>query len=171
MVYEMVNSYHELAPSDGLCRIGISKNAAYLVIGFDTTVNVALNGLFIWLLMPLLRSRAHQDDNGGENATHVGSHTALRRLSSTTTSVMTILKYKRTGRRATPFKETVKGMLWRNVLGSTMILALTLVNNILSLFVADMKLSHVCLLTCLSDSELSFFPCRRSGSNIPHAYG
>ena len=152
IIYEQVSAHAELSKVDGICQIGITRDAGYFVMAFDATINVALNGIFIWLLMPVLQSRAHREEHGGEQQ---GTTTnALERWSSTRSSVIGIFKYQSKGSGATTFRETVKDMLWRNVVGSTLVLLLTLANVAVFLTVSAAKLSHVCLLTCLSDGEL-----------------
>lgn len=161
IIYEQFSAHAAVSDIDGLCRIGISQDASIAVMAMDTAVNFGLNGIFIWLLMPVLRSRAHREDSYEEQPEPITN--AMKRLSSTGTSILGILKYpRRKESGTTPFHETVKDMLWRNVIGAALILMLTLANNLVFLTVEAAQLSHVCLLTCLSDGKhLLFFGQRR----------
>jgi hypothetical protein len=153
VIYEQFSSHSAVSDIDGLCRIGISQGASLAAMALDIVINFALNGIFVWLLMPLLRSKAHREQRGEEQAEPNAK--ASKSLSSTGSSLMGILRYPRKSSVSTPFHETVKDMLWRNVIGAALILLLTLANNIVFLTVEAAQLSHVCLLTCLSDGELT----------------
>lgn len=149
VVYEFVTSFSELSREDGLCRCGIPPDAVLAVMTSDMVINVSLNGVFIWLLKPVLSSRA--------NPTHFGTETSQtrnpikNRSLSRAESIFRGLKKEKKDRMS--FQDTVKDMLWRNVIGSTLILLFTVANGAVLLSVKEATLSHVISLTCLVDRK------------------
>ena len=172
IIYEFIDPRADLSPDDGLCRIGIVRNAAYAIISFDTVISVALNVVFVFLLWPVLKSRAHRGDGsngsnsssnsrprdaGADTARRV-SESALQRQASRTGAVIKKVLTEGVGKDdASPIQESVRDMLWRNLVGSTLISMITIANGVVFLVVREAGLSHVCLLTCLTDSEFLLF--------------
>jgi hypothetical protein len=148
VVYEFVTSFSELSREDGLCRCGIPPDAVFAVMTSDMIINISLNGVFIWLLKPVLSSLA--------NPTHFGTEASqtrnpINRGLSRAESIFKGLKKEKKDR--TSFQDTVKDMLWRNVIGSTLILLFTIANGAVLLTVEEATLSHVISLTCLVDRK------------------
>ena len=144
-VYDFIDPHSELSREDGNCRIGISPKAKLAIIVVDCFINISLTGLFVWLLRPALKSLAVNRESTENTTSH-------RRIISATY----ITDRFQNPRRKRSFRDTVKGMLWRNVIGSTLILINTVTNNTVFLTVKAAWLSHICLLTCLTDSKFVF---------------
>lgn len=170
ITYEFIDPHADLSADDGLCRIGIVRNAAYAIIGFDTAIGVALNVVFVFLLWPVLKSRAHRDDgsNGSNSSGNSGprgagadadtargvSESTLQKQASRTSTVIKKVLTEGIGKDdASPIQESVRDMFWRNLVGSTLISMITIANGVIFIVIREAGLSYVCLLTCLTDSE------------------
>ncbi|KAF2627623.1 hypothetical protein BU25DRAFT_303082, partial [Macroventuria anomochaeta] len=145
MGYEFVAPRADLSRVDGICRIGIHPDSGIAVIALDTTINVALTGIFIWQLRPTLgwivpwpSSRA---SNSSTESTKRSFLDLFRRQSD---------DQERSSARATS-QRNLKVMLFRNVVGSSLLLCATITNNAIFLTWPFATHSHACQLMCLTD--------------------
>ncbi|KAF2638526.1 hypothetical protein P280DRAFT_367887, partial [Massarina eburnea CBS 473.64] len=138
--YELVSPHAVLSHADGYCRIGVASDAAICIITMDTLIGTLLTAIFIGILRPSLRSTAIRPEAGMD-----------RRRGS---SIMPIIRQKKRSTEVSA-RQHLKVMLWRNIIGSCVILANTLINNIIFLTWKYAMRSHVCLLTCLTDIVVS----------------
>jgi len=147
ITYELVTLPFEPLREDGLCRSSLRSDDIYAIIAWDTVISLALNGVFIWLLRPVLSSRANPDHFGIE-----GSQSENRIKNRSLSRAGSIIKFLPKDKKdRTPFQDTVKTMLWRNVIGSTLILIFTIANNTVFVTVKAASLTHICMLNCLTD--------------------
>jgi hypothetical protein len=149
MVWQFVNPWAELNHQTGICRIGIEPQAAMAVIVLDTLINTILTGIFIWQLRPALGSAAPKMRSLASNTTCAEAESSRRGLGH----------WMRKTRRSmrTSSRSDLRVMLVRNVIGSGFMLMVTVCNNSLFLSWAFAKMSHACLLMCLTDSKFAIF--------------
>ena len=147
MGYQFVSPRAELSRVDGICRIGILPGSGIAVIVLDTSINVALTFIFIWQLRPVLGSltpwRLSHEHNSASGLTKQSYLDIIRRRrddqeqrSSWNTS-----------------QRNLKIMLYRNVIGSSLLLCATIANNAIFLAWSFASHSHACQLMCLTDSK------------------
>jgi len=147
--YEAITAHSELSLEDGLCRVALVPYMAFEFMGVDTFISVALTGIFIWLLRPVLNSRANPDLFGvSVSQRRDSSHHSLPRA---VLSINSLPKHKKDRKS---FQDIAKGMLWRNVIGSTLILLFTFANIIVFLKVKVVEQGHVTALVGINDREL-----------------
>ncbi|RYN87889.1 hypothetical protein AA0119_g12353 [Alternaria tenuissima] len=143
MAWQFVNPFSELNHQTGICRIGIEPQAAMAVIVLDILINTILTGIFVWQLRPALGSAAPKMRSLASNTTCVESDSpshGLRQWMGKTRHSM-----------RTSSRSDLRAMLVRNVVGSGFMLMVTVCNNSLFLSWAFAKMSHACLLMCLTD--------------------
>lgn len=143
MGVEYVAPEAELSRIDGICRIGIQPEAAIAMIALDTSVNVILTGIFIWQLRPAAVSLVR----------HPGHVTTRARRTS---SLSWMLKREENGLSSTGrslSEKNLNAMLVRNVVASILLLLNTVIPNIIFLTWPAARMSHACLLLCLTDSK------------------
>lgn len=149
MAWQFVNPFSELNHQTGICRIGIEPQAAMAVIVLDILINTVLTGIFVWQLRPALGSAAPKMRSLASNTTCVEtdspSHGFRQWMGKTRHSMRT------------SSRSDLRVMLVRNVVGSGFMLMVTVCNNSLFLSWAFAKMSHACLLMCLTDSKFAHF--------------
>ncbi|KAH8728336.1 hypothetical protein GQ44DRAFT_580049, partial [Phaeosphaeriaceae sp. PMI808] len=146
MGFEFIRPMANLSLDDGKCRIGIQPNASIAILGFDTGLNVALTGIFIWLLQPAFASHVHWPS----------MHTHRSMKERKTSSVSYLFRWKYHLKRASSVTN-VRIMLIRNIIGSVLLLVNTIINNVLYLSWDFANMSHVCQMTCLTEVVLGMF--------------
>ncbi|KAF1961780.1 hypothetical protein CC80DRAFT_574409 [Byssothecium circinans] len=110
--YECIAPRAELNHETGRCAIAIAPDAVIGVVTLDTLMAASLTAIFVGLLRPFLKSAAVQPQEGEDR----------RRA-----SIMAIVGHK--GKKAeASAKERLKVMIWRNVIGPSVVLANTLIN-------------------------------------------
>lgn len=132
---EMINPESELSRVDGQCRIGIEPRAAIGMIVVDTVMNVSLTGVFIWQLRPVL----------------AGNIATSRRTSSIFKLLVPSKEPASIDCEPSRSHTNLKYMLFRNLIGCFILLVNVVVNNTLFLTRSYARLSHACLLMCLTD--------------------
>lgn len=147
MGIELVAPEAENSRVDGTCKIGIQPHAAMAMLVLDTVLNVILTSIFVWQLRPAVTSLPH----------HRLSSRAPRSLgNSKLLSITRILKWKNSlygGAGRSTSENNVRLMLIRNIVGSILLLMNTVANNAIFLSWPYARLSHACLLMCLTDSK------------------
>ena len=147
MGYEFVAPRAELSRVDGICRIGIHPDSGIAVIALDTSINVALAAIFIWQLRPALGSTVPMSLSRTSNASSEPTNRSLLDLLRRNRQ-----HQKRYSARANP-QRNLKMMLIRNVVGSSLLLCMTITNNAIFLTWPFATHSHACQLMCLTDSK------------------
>lgn len=146
MGYEFVAPRAELSRVDGVCRIGIHPDSGIAVIVLDTTINVALTAIFVWLLLPALGSSL------------LPNRTASAPTEPKSWSFWNQHKSRRSHQEGSSAwiasQQRLKIMLLRNVAGTSLILSATITNNVLFLTWSFAVYSHACQLMCLTDGML-----------------
>ncbi|KAJ4982938.1 hypothetical protein SVAN01_11570 [Stagonosporopsis vannaccii] len=148
MGYEFVSPRAELSRVDGICRIGIQPGSGIAVIVLDTAINVALTFIFIWQLRPALGSltpwRSSHEPNSASGSGKRSCLDVIRRRSDD--------REQSSSRNAS--QRNLKIMLFRNVIGSSLLLCATIANNAIFLGWTLGTHSHACQLMCLTDIVL-----------------
>lgn len=146
MGYEFVAPTSKLSRVDGICRIGIHPDSGYAVLALDTTINVALTGIFIWQLRPAL----------GSSVTRSPTHLSTSSSGRGGWSVLNFFRGNNNDDRSSALAKSqrnLKVMLFRNVVGSSLVLCATIANNAIFLTWSFAAHSHACQLMCLTDSK------------------
>jgi hypothetical protein len=144
MGYEFIAPEADLSRIDGVCRIGIEPGGAIAMLVLDTVLNVVLTSIFVWQLRPAIstffirQSNRRQGTMGGQSSMAKLFHWEQQGLWS--------------GRRSSS-ENSLRIMVLRNLIGSALILANTVVNNVIFLTRSFARMSHACLLMCLTDSK------------------
>jgi hypothetical protein len=147
MGYEFVAPRSDLSRVDGICRIGIHPDAGIAVIALDTTINVALIGIFIWQLQPALGSTVPWRYNGSADSSARTWNRPFLNLFRRATDKGDLSTARLSSSRQ------LKVMLIRNVIGSSLLLCATIANNAIFLTWSFALDSHACQLMCLTDSK------------------
>ena len=146
-IWGIITPHAELSPTDGQCRIGIAKIPAYLLLVFDATINAALTIVFAVLLRPVLQARDHASTLRADRevASPKGYfHKTMRHLG--------LLAFKN-DQGQDIFSASIKKVLWRNVIGSSLIFVASAINLIVFLAEKGVQLAFVCLVACMADGE------------------
>lgn len=162
MSWQFVNPASELSRKDGECRIGIQSGAAIAIIVLDSIINFVLTAVFVWQLQPAMASALPK----------------LRSITSASNKEATspVVGWSAWKKRVREFirgssVSDVRLMIVRNVVGSGMILTVTLINNGLFLTRAFAKLGHACMLMCLGDGRLSRIVTLSALIDVPVVFG
>lgn len=162
MSWQFINPTAELSRKDGECRIGIQPGAAIAIIVLDSVINFVLTGVFVWQLQPAMASALPK----------------LRSITSASNKEATspVVGSSSWKKRVRDFIQgsslsDVRLMMVRNVVGSGMILTVTLINNGLFLTRAFAKLGHACMLMCLGDGKLSRIVAVSALIDVPVVFG
>lgn len=143
MGLELIAPEAKNSRTDGTCKIGIQPHAAMAMLVLDTVLNVTLTGIFVWQLRPAIMSLPHH---------RLSSYRPEKSL-----SITRILEWKRSGYggagRSTS-ENNLRLMLIRNIIGSILLLMNTIANNAIFLTWPYARMSHACLLMCLTDIVL-----------------
>ncbi|KAH6643037.1 hypothetical protein C7974DRAFT_386649 [Boeremia exigua] len=144
MGFQYVSPNARLSRKDGLCVIGIQPDSGIAVIALDTVINVALTGIFIWQLRPVLGSLVPSQLSDTSSSLRSAGRTIVN-LSRRSSNVM-----EQSSSRANS-QRNLKMMLFRNVVGSSLLLTTTIAVNTIFLSWPRATASHICLLTCMTD--------------------
>lgn len=162
--YEYVRPRADLSRVDGICRIGIQPDSAVAVIVLDTTVNVALAAIFIWQLQPTLSSMVNRESYGS-------SKVSAGALSRSCLNIFTTNTDDDRNTARADSARNLKAMLWRNVVGSCLLLFAQVANNTLFLAWPFALHSYVCQLMCLTDSKPERYQARSNTLTITVVLG
>jgi hypothetical protein len=161
MAWQFVNPMAILDHQTGACKIGIEPPAAIAIIVLDILINTVLTGIFVWQLRPAL----------GSAAPRIRSLASDTGCTETDSSARGLKRWLKRTRRAISSRNDLRVMLIRNVVGSGFMLFVTLCNNSLFLSWDFAKMSHACLLMCLTDSKLKNRPlwsaCANAQFSLP----
>ncbi|KAH9863623.1 hypothetical protein J1614_009555, partial [Plenodomus biglobosus] len=148
MAYEFKDPITELSRETGLCRIGVQPHAAIAIMVFDTMLNIALTAIFAWQVRPAIKADPARTLWYPDRA---GSEQRLSRRRR----VRCMFRERTAGLRRMSMRRSIRIMLIRNVVGSSLLLVITATNNIVYLTWSSANKSHICLLMCMSDVALS----------------
>jgi hypothetical protein len=143
---EFISPDSSLSRVDGSCNIGIHPVYAKAVIAVDTCFNFTLMAIFFLQIRPA----------DGFAACRPVLRTFARKTQDRSSSNRTSLHHD------------LRRMLVRNVVGSTLLLVVTAVNNILFLTQKFANESHACQLLCLCDGKCSIsFNSNSNSADLP----
>lgn len=128
--------------------LAIQPGAAIAIIVLDNVINIALTIIFVWQLRPTINSIAHRSPR----------HTASKVESKSKEVIVWSLRWRNDTARVknSSSRNNLRVMLVRNVVGSSLLLVITVANNAIFLKWSFAKMSHTCLLMCLTDGKRLF---------------
>jgi hypothetical protein len=114
-----------LSVHDGHCRIGSDMIPSYVTFSSDIIINIGLTGVFVWLILPVLKNQARGP--------------ALRGVLSSNAE------------RDDQLSLSVKKMLRRNIIGSALTFVAGAVNLVIYFVDATSQIAYVCYTLCIVD--------------------
>jgi thiamine transporter ThiT len=126
---------------DGHCRIGSDMIPSYTTFSADIVINLGLTGVFVWLILPLLRNQARGPGAVMVETTHpvARSPFALRGVLSSNVE------------RDDQLSLSVKKMLRRNIIGSVLTFVAGAINLVVYFVDATSQIAYVCYTMCIID--------------------
>ncbi|KAF2474181.1 uncharacterized protein BDR25DRAFT_385633, partial [Lindgomyces ingoldianus] len=137
----------ELSPDDGRCRIGLPLKVAIPLLSFDVIINLALTGIFIYLMRSLLQFSGMPNSTATLNSTTRG----LRRIlhsAGRQTSPSTRPRYRNS-------LKPIEALLRRTLIGSVLVTLSTIGNHALLYTLKGRELAWLCLTMCIFDGKIS----------------
>jgi hypothetical protein len=140
-VWCMATSHAAISVHDGHCRIGSDTIPSYIAVSSDVVINIGLTGVFVWLILPVLRNQSR-----GPAAVMIGTSqyptrglSALRGVMSTDADGDDQLSL------------SVKKMLRRNIIGSALTFVAGAANQIIFFVDATSQIAYFCFTLCVVD--------------------
>jgi hypothetical protein len=133
---------------DGHCRIGSDKIPSYTTFSADIVINIALTGVFVWLILPVLKNQARCP-----TTFMVETSQPPARSPSALRGVMT-----GNADRDDQLSRSVKKMLRRNIIGSAFTFVAGAINLVIYFVDATSQIAYVCYTLCIVDGIQSL-PC------------
>lgn len=126
---------------DGHCRIGSDMIPSYITFSFDIIINIGLTGVFVWLILPVLRNQARGSATDVLEASQPPARNpfALRGFLSSNTE------------RDDQLSLSIKKMLRRNIIGSALTFVAGAINLIIYFVDATSQIAYVCYTLCIVD--------------------
>ncbi len=119
--------------SDGRCHIGIPGKASIPFMAVDISVNIALTGVFFYLLRPVVKLHGLNTISGV-----FVKHSAKASEASQ-------------GRKETSVQRNIRILLWKSLLGSMLIMLPTIANMVQFYITHGRELALLCLSLCVAD--------------------
>jgi hypothetical protein len=133
---------------DGHCRIGSDMIPSYTTFSADIVINLGLTGVFVWLILPLLRNQARGPGAVMVETSHPAARSpfALRGVLSSNVE------------RDDQLSLSVKKMLRRNIIGSVLTFVAGAINLVVYFVDATSQIAYVCYTMCIIDGtkQLSY---------------
>ncbi|KXL46185.1 MAG: hypothetical protein FE78DRAFT_146676, partial [Acidomyces sp. 'richmondensis'] len=134
---------------DGQCRIGLPRKAVMLLMTYDILMNIALTGVFIVLLWPLLRfqrARSAAQNSLKRTGDAVGSMSGNPSKSSDTSSepVVEPLIFDRD-------TQQLKELVFKSVFGTIIMMTATIFNLVFLFRYDGQEHGWICFMCCLLD--------------------
>lgn len=119
--------------ADGRCHIGIPGGASIPFMAVDIGVDVALTGVFFYLLRPVVKLHGLNTISGvfGRN-TAKNPHTSQEK-------------------KETEVQRNIRILLWKSLIGSMLIMLPTIANMVQFYITGGRELALVCLALCVAD--------------------
>ncbi|OCL05032.1 hypothetical protein AOQ84DRAFT_414522 [Glonium stellatum] len=143
-VFAFVYPLTDLATTDGKCHIGLPLKVTIPLLSFDAIINLALTGVFIYLLQPLLSF-------GGL------SNTSPLWPNKLTSCIRRVLKIKERldSDYSSPinrnFLKSIEALLWKSLIGSVLVTLPTVANLGLLYHMKGRELGWLCFTICTID--------------------
>ncbi|KAF2095274.1 hypothetical protein NA57DRAFT_44928, partial [Rhizodiscina lignyota] len=126
--------------ADGRCRIGIPLKVTVPLLTYDIFINIALTGVFLWLLTPLVSFSARA--------------TSMSPASNTTTAIdtamMTEMNYNVVSTRPAG-ATSIEKLVAKSLIGAVLVLFPTVVNLVLLYHFKGREFGWLCLSICTLD--------------------
>lgn len=151
---EYIAPRSSISPGDGQCQMGIVPKTAIAIMAFDMGIGAILTGIFVWIMRSSfwpVGSMAMQPTSASDHDRRSGQKRWSRRLTRCSSRSGLGEERKKKARSEKTSREQLKGMLWRNIIGSTIALAATVANNLIFLVWKHAGRSYVCFLACMID--------------------
>lgn len=127
---------------DGHCRIGSDMIPSYTTFSTDIVINIALTGVFIWLILPVLRTQ-----RGLPTTASASQQTPARSLFSIRGVLSSNIQSD------DRLSRSVKKMLRRNIIGSALTFVAGAINLIIYFVDATSQIAYICYTLCIVDGK------------------
>lgn len=134
----------ELSKLDGRCRIGLPPKVSFPLLSFDVGVNFMLTGVFFFLLRPVLSANE-------ETSIWLSFKDLFRR------NVREGNDQSERGAHISAINRNIKILLWKSLIGSTVIMLPTVGNMAQFYLMKGRELGWICLTVCTLDSKCRFY--------------
>jgi hypothetical protein len=130
-----------ISMQDGHCRIGSDMIPSYTTFSTDIVINIALTGVFIWLILPVLKNQARGPVTVVDETSRPPARNplALRRV------------LRSNAERDDPLSLSVKKMLRKNIVGSALTFVAGAINLVIYFVDATSQIAFVCYTLCIVD--------------------
>jgi hypothetical protein len=130
-----------ISMQDGHCRIGSDMIPSYITFSSDIIINIGLTGVFVWLILPVLKNQARGPANLMVETSQPPSRSpfALRGVLSSNVE------------RDDQLSLSVKKMLRRNIIGSALTFVAGAINLVIYFVDATSQIAYVCYTLCIVD--------------------
>lgn len=124
---------------DGHCRIGSDMIPSYTTFSADIVINIALTGVFVWLILPVLKNQTRGPTAVMNDQPSARNPFVLREVLS------------RGAERDDRLSLSVKKMLRRNIIGSALTFVAGAVNLVIYFVDATSQIAYICYTLCIVD--------------------
>jgi hypothetical protein len=126
---------------DGYCRIGSDMIPSYITFSSDIVINIGLTGVFVWLILPILKNQARGPATFMMETPQPPARSpfALRGVLSSNAE------------RDDQLSLSVKKMLRRNIIGSVLTFVAGAINLVIYFVDATSQIAYVCYTLCVVD--------------------
>ncbi|KAF2083799.1 hypothetical protein K490DRAFT_10317, partial [Saccharata proteae CBS 121410] len=122
--------------ADGICRIGLPFKVTAPLLTYDIVINVALTGLFVWLLKPLLTF--------SRNSHQKGKTALFANPKNLVGDARTVERQERTS-------NTLRKLVFKTIVGGTAVMIPTVANLGILFFMKGHEQGWLCLTICSLD--------------------
>lgn len=129
-----------ISMQDGHCRIGSDMIPSYTTFSTDIIINIALTGVFVWLILPVLKNQRGLGTMSSASA-HAPARSPFSIRGVLTNDVESDDR----------LSQSVKKMLRKNIIGSALTFAAGAINLIIYFVDATSQIAFVCYTLCIVD--------------------
>jgi hypothetical protein len=140
-VWCIVTPHSAIDVHDGHCRIGSDMVPSYTTFSTDIVINIALTGVFIWLILPVLKNQSRGPATVMDEAWRPPSLDPFALKGVLRSNV----------EREDALALSVKRMLRRNIIGSAFTLVAGAINLVIYFVDATSQIAFVCYTLCIVD--------------------
>lgn len=140
-VWCIATPHANISVQDGQCRIGSDMIPSYTAFSFDIIINIGLTGVFIWLIVPVLKNKSRGTVTVVVDTSELTPHTL-----PSFGGVLT-----RDAETDDPLSLSVKRMLRRNIIGSALTFGAAAINLVIYFVDATSQIAYVCYTLCIVD--------------------
>lgn len=129
-----------ISMQDGHCRIGSDMIPSYTTFSTDIVINFSLTGVFVWLILPVLKNqRGLATMSGASPCSPARNPFSIRGVLSSNVE------------HDDRLSQSVKRMLRRNIIGSVLTFLAGAINLIIYFVDATSQIAFVCYTLCIVD--------------------